>query len=153
MPLGCIDCQDNRTTCGPTMASACVWYTGQFPNFVNQANITCKVNVNDIFKLFGDQIDQIISDTNIKALNPRCLGYDTSDITLSKLQDIQNQNICEMKSQIADLQALALNPQIANQQITIDLKCLKPAAASCATAPDTYPLFAILNIIINKLCP
>lgn len=153
MSLGCIDCMDNRSTCGPTMSSACVWYTGQFPKFINKDNLTCRVNINDIFKLYGDKIDTIISETDVKSLNPRCLGYDTADITLSKLEDIQNRNICELKSSLTELTDVINNEDIGNKNITIDLKCLKSAAASCATGTDTYPLIAILNVIINKLCP
>jgi hypothetical protein len=151
--LGCIDCKDARSTCGTTLSSACVWYTGQLPKFINKSDVTCKVNINDIFKLYGDKIDAIIEDTNIKNLSPRCLGYDTSDITHSKLEDIQNQNICELKSTVSELSTLIDNFDIGNQEITIDLKCLKPNGLACQTAPDTYTLKSILNIIISKLCP
>ena len=151
--LGCIDCKDARNTCGPTMSSACVWYTGQFPLFVNQNDLTCKVNLNDAFKLYGDKIDAIIADTNISSLDPRCLGYDTSDITHKKLEDIQNREICTLKSTVAGLLTTVTNLNIGSEPITIDLKCLKPNGVPCEIAPDTYSLIAILNIIIAKLCP
>lgn len=151
--LGCIDCKDARTTCGPTMSSACVWYTGQFPAFINQDDLTCKINLNDVFKLYGDEIDRLKTDTDVKGLDPRCLGYDTSDITNAKLQDIQNREICTLKATVASLNTLVTNLDIGAETITIDLKCLKPDGLPCEVAPNTYSLISILNIIIAKLCP
>lgn len=153
MPLGCIDCRDNRNTCGPTMSSACIWYTGQFPVFVNQTDLNCTVNLNDVFKLYGDEIDLLVANTDVKNLDPRCLGYDTSDITNVKLQDIQNREICTLKSTVAELLTTVTNLNIGSEPITIDLKCLTPNGVACLVAPNTYSLISILNIIIAKLCP
>lgn len=152
MPLGCIDCKDNRSTCGQTMSSACVWYTGQFPKFINQDNITCKVNLNDLIKLHGDRIDKLIEDTDVKSLDPRCLGYDTSDITPKKLDDIQNAAICDLKEKVTHLLSEVDDLDIGSKLITIDLKCLAPNGAACEVAPNTYSLISILNILIDKLC-
>ena len=151
--LGCIDCKDNRHTCGPTMSSACVWYTGQFPKFINQDDLTCKVNLNDILKLYGDKIDAIIADTDISSLNPRCLGYDTSDITHVKLEDIQNAAICDLKTTVDVLNTTVTNLNIGSQLITIDLKCLSENAGPCEVGTNTYTLTSILNLIIAQICP
>lgn len=151
--LGCIDCKDSRHTCGTVMSSACVSYTGQFPKFVNQEDLACTSNINDIFKLFGDRMDVLIADTNMKTLNPRCLGFDVSDITPVKLADIQNIAICDLKTTVADLKNTVDNLNIGAELITIDLKCLAPNGAACEVAPNTYSLTSILNIIIDQLCP
>lgn len=153
MPLGCIDCRDARNTCGPTMSSACVWFTGSFSKFINQDDIDCRVNLNDMFKLYGDEIDALIADTNITSLDPRCLGYDTNSITHVKLEDIQNKNICDLKTTLTALVTEVQTLDIGALPVTVDLKCMKSANSACAVAPDTYPLVTILNIIINKLCP
>lgn len=153
MSIGCIDCKDSRSSCGTTMSSACVWFTGSFPKFINADDVQCTVNINDIFRWHGDAIDKLIDETDVKSLDPRCLGYDPSDITNKKLQDIQNLKICELKSTLDTLKLEVENSNIGTELITVDLKCMKPAASSCEVAPNTYSLISVLNVIIAKLCP
>lgn len=151
--MNCIDCNDQRHTCGSTISSSCVWYTGQYPNFITSQDISCKPNINDIFKLYGDKLNYLYDQSKINTLDKKGLGYDSNSITPLQLLQIYNTEITKLKQQVSDLQSIINNFDIGSKNLVIDLKCLSSDGAACATQTNTYSLQSILNVLINKNCP
>lgn len=149
--MPCIDCKDNRYTCGTTLSSSCVWFTGEYPSFITDDE-KCKPNINDIFKAYGTKLDFLVTQSNVKSLDKKCLGYDSNSITPLSLFQLYNNEICALKQKVSDLESLLTNLDIGSKTLVIDLKCLSSDGSACATTNNTYTLQSILNVLINKEC-
>lgn len=147
----CIDCKDSRDSCGTTLSSSCIWFSGEFPKFITPNDITCKPNINDVFKLYGNKLNYLVEQHDIKSLDKKCLGYDVNSITPLKLDQILINETCDLKTLTADLENQLDTFNIGEHEIVIDLQGLTPDGAACATAPNTYTLQSLLNIIFTKL--
>lgn len=147
----CFGCTDSRDTCGPTYSSSCIWYTGQLPKFIIADNKLCKANVNDVFKAYGDKLDFLNDQSNVKSLDKKTFGYDQANITPLALMQTFINKISTLESDVYNLKAALKDLNIGSLPITLDLGMLAPDASACEISPNTYPLQALLNIIINKL--
>ena len=151
--MSCFGCNDGRNTCGLTMSSSCVWYTGNLPQFLIDENKLCKANINDIFKSYGEKLDYLLDQSKVQTLDKKGLGYDAVNITPLELFQVYNTEISNLKLQVADLTSQLVNINVGNLPVTIDLKCLAPLGVACETSPNTYTLQSILNIIFSQFCP
>lgn len=137
-------------TCSVIQPSGCVLYTGTFPAFIDESALSCIPNLDDIFSKYGVAVDAINDSIDLSGVNKRCFSF-----TGSKVKDFAEETIekvCALETSLENLSALITGLNIGNHLITIDLKCLKPAASPCSQGTDTYSLLAILNILVNEIC-
>lgn len=141
-----------RYSCGSIIPSECVPYTGKKIKFLTDDNQPdCDANINDIFSLQSIAIDELKKATDISGLNKRCLDIPTGT-DLKRLAQIQIDKICGLDASLNALITQFGASSIGNQLITIDLDCLKTAAAPCMTATNTYTLISILNLFRSEIC-
>lgn len=148
----CTDCKDSKYNCGTVIPSTCVVYTGKLPKFFEKKELCSILNINDVFEQYGEKLDLLLEQNDVKTLDKKCLGYDPATITIKKLHQIEINEICGLKAKVETLEDLLANLNIGEQLLTIDLKCFKAENLPCQVENDVYTLLSILNIIITELC-
>lgn len=150
--LNCTDCKDSKNNCGTVIPSTCVIYTGKLPKFFEKKDVCSILNINDVFEQYGEKLDILLEQNDVKTLDKKCLGYDQATITIKKLHQIEINEICGLKAKVETLEDLLDNLNIGEQLINIDLKCFEAENLPCQVQNDVYTLISVLNIIISELC-
>lgn len=135
-------------TCGVPIPSGCVTFTGEIPSFITDA--PCAPSVDFILEQHADQIVALLDSTGLSGLNKGCFTF-----TGGKVKDFAQEaitKICVLETSVLALQAAVANLNIGAELITIDLDCLTPQAAPCASGTNTYTLLSVLNLLVAEIC-
>jgi hypothetical protein len=141
-----------KYTCGQILPSGCVIYTGEFPDFIDEEELDCDLNLDEVLKLHGEKIDLLLAGNDFTQLDKKCLDFTPATVTAKQLHQVEINKICDLADQLEDLEALLTGLNIGAQLITIDLDCLTPVASPCAQGVNTYTLLSILQIFRAEIC-
>lgn len=136
---------DNRQTCGLTLPTSCLPYTGYVSDSIKDL-IPCKPNANDIFKqlqILIDNLKKTLGDNT--QLDKKCVDFVTSVGTQQEL----NQELIDQICSIKDALGLLDTSDSDNIMIEMNLGCLQEAGC----APKTeYSVKEILTKLVTNYC-
>lgn len=141
-----------KYTCGVPIASGCITYTAELPNFIPSDSVSCDANLDEILEKYGDKIDEILENSDLTDLFPGCFTFNPETVKTKELHQIELTELCNHKSRITALEGDLNSLDIGSKSITIDLGCLASAASPCQQSPNTYSLLSILLTLVNKVC-
>ena len=141
-----------KYTCGQILPSGCIIYSGDFPQFIDEQSLECDLNLDEILKLHGEKIDQLLSSNDFTGLDEKCLDFNPSTIDAKTLHQLEINKICDLDTTLSSLVSTVENLNIGSKLITIDLACLTPVASPCSQGTNTYTLLSILQIFKNEIC-
>lgn len=147
-----MNCTDTRNTCGNSIPSACVPFTGEKPSFITEENFPCDVNLDDVIAQFASNIQTVLDSINLKLLNKRCLDFDPTEVTVKELHQVEIDALCAVKAQLESLQTSFDSLNVATKLITLDLQCLTPVNNPCSLNTNSYTLYYILNKLVTEVC-
>ena len=139
--------KDNRGSCGTTLPSTCVGYTGGILTSFDMSSLPNNPNINDIFKSLDTLIKTINTSINTTGYDKMCLGNNVSceHLTIRQILDLITQQFCLLKSKVDVLQQKVDN--IPNTIVSIDLSCL-----SDKCAPTDITIQNVLQELVNEIC-
>ena len=139
-----------KYTCGVSLPSACVFFTGDFPSFISEDAVSCDANLDEILSKYGVEVEKLIDTTDLSALNKGSYVF-----TSGKVKDFAQETVekvSELEALLTSLQTSIQTLNVGAQLVTVDLKCLKPVASPCEVSGDTYSMLSVLNILVNEIC-
>lgn len=143
------NCLDKRNTCGTTVASACVPYTGPELDNVDYDTLPCNPNINDIVEDLDGVITSIKTAINIEGLELKCLeDCNCGDLTIKETFQIIINKLCEIVDRVKSLEDQMAN--ISTTKFTVDLSCFANPCFNSAT--NEYSLLEIINLLLTELC-
>ena len=139
---------DNRTTCGTTMASSCVFYTGVIPSIVNESSLPFIPNIDDIIISISNTVKDLKSYTSLIGLEKKCLdscncGEENSHLNI--LQSMLN-TLCDISTRLEALE----KQDILAKKINIDLGCFNSPCINNST--NEHTLLEIIALFSNEIC-
>lgn len=146
-----INCNDPRKNCGSIVPSSCVPFTGPKPDFVADIDFPCDVNVTDIITLADAQIDKLTTDSDLTALNARCLTFTPAIVTPKALHQVEIDKICALDASVTTLQTTLADLNIGTELVTVDLGAMSPLSNPCSVNANQYTLFYVLQAFANEL--
>lgn len=142
----------NKYSCGNLIPSSCVPYTGGNLSFLTSDHQpACDANIDDVFTSIGHAIDTLQKAVDVSLHTFPC-GTLSSPKTAAKVLQDHSDKICALSASLAALQQIVAGENIANELVTIDLKCLASAASPCQVSTNTYSLISILNLLVTQIC-
>lgn len=139
-----------KYTCGVSLPSACVFFTGEFPSFIPADSVSCDANLDEILSKYGVEIEKLIDTTDLSGLDKGSYTF-----TSGKVKDFAQETvdkIGDLETLLTSLQTSVQTLDVGAQLVTIDLKCLKPVASPCEVSNNTYSVLSVLNILVNEIC-
>jgi hypothetical protein len=142
--------KDNRGSCGTTVMSSCVPYTGEndFKSF-DLDNLPCNPNINDIIKEL-DSIIKILQDaTSVADVKLECFDdCICSDLTIKELFELLIKNLCSVIDRVKTLEESYQN--IGLSTFNVDLSCFNSPCFNNDNSSHT--LLEIVTLLINEIC-
>jgi hypothetical protein len=148
MNVNC-NCSDGRYNCGPTVASACVNYTGGKLNSLIFSAVPCSPNLNDIIHGLDNVLFSIETQLNLTNLQPCKLIFDPSTIQVNQLFQLILNRLAKLEERITCLEKDFKNFSIFTETINLDLSGLY-GGVSCNTT-NTYTVGQLLSILVTQL--
>jgi hypothetical protein len=145
-----VNCNDGRFNCGPTIASACVNYTGQPLKTVLLTSLSCTPNINDILYQLDSVIFSIKQGLDLTHLKPCKIDFNPEKIQINQLFQIIIDRLSDIQTQLTCLQKDVKSSNILNETINIDLSCLF-GGTSCNTT-NTYTVATLLSTLVTQIC-
>lgn len=145
------NCNDPRKNCGQIVPSSCVPYTGTKPDFLDEDDFPCDVNITDIVQETTDKIDEMLSDIDLIELDEQCLDFDPATVKIKELHQIEIDKICALDAQVTTLQETLDDLDIGAEIVTIDLGNMTPAPNPCNPGTSDYTLDYILQSFADTL--
>lgn len=115
-------------------------------------DIPCDQNLNEVIYQIDAKLKTLIDDSNFTTLDNKTVNFDPAtasniDILQALINDVDanNGDIITLIDELGNL-------DISTKEIVIDLDCLTPDAAPCATGINTYTLLTILSLFKNEIC-
>lgn len=140
-------------TCGDIFPTGCVLVTAKLPDFFNTDDtFPCNGMLDDYLEKTGDKIDDILSDTDLTGLDPKCFSFNPSNVTIKELHQEQIDKICDNEAKVTSLESIISTFNVGNKLLEIELGCLAPLADPCEIAPDTYTLISVLLTLKSEIC-
>lgn len=150
--MSLINC-NRSNTCGPLISSSCVDYNGPLDDTViKEDDLCCNPSIDDVFVLISKKIENILDKIDLSDFNKNCLIFDKNTQDPKELWQEQTDVLCTVKSDLASLKTKVDGLNASNLNVTIDLGCLTSEASLCVTSPNTYTIYAILNLFKNEIC-
>lgn len=141
---------------GVIIPSGSVLYSGAdlqiLQNSIPSVVFPCNGNLNQVLNLFDQAINNLLVQNNLTQLVPGPLGFNPATITINGLHQIEVTAINALNGEMSTLQTLFADLTATNLPIDINLQCLAPAASPCISGIDTYPLIAVLNVMVSEIC-
>jgi hypothetical protein len=135
-------------TCGVPLPSGCVLYTGDIPSFITDA--PCDASLDFILEQHAEQIETILASIDLSDLTKGCFTFTGTTVKAFAQETITK--VCVLETSVLALESAIDNLNIGSELITIDLQCLTPLAAPCASAVNTYTLLSVLNLLVSEIC-
>jgi hypothetical protein len=140
---------DNRGTCAIKSPSSCIDYTGGNLLSINNDNIPCDPNINDIFSELDGVIKSLKDSLDLTNLNKECLNFDSTSIKSNELFQLIINKLCGIDASLIAVKEIVNSLKIEDVKLTVDLKCL--SGNSC-TSEVSNDISTILSIIISEIC-
>jgi hypothetical protein len=138
---------DNRNTCGETLPSSCIPYTGYVSDTIKNL-LPCRPNINDVVKNLQILIDDVKAKLGDNTtLDETCLDFDPATATQKAINQELITELCTIKTQVENLIDGTIDPDLIN--VAISLLCLEDPACEVA---ETYTLTDILNKLVTNYC-
>lgn len=140
-------CIDNRDTCGTITMSSCVPYTGPELTSIDNENLPCNPNINDIVKELDSVVKDIQTAIDITDLDKQCLEEcNCNDNTIKDVFELIIKKLCEVIERVKTLEAV----DISATKFRVDLQCFDNP---CFNASDSeYSLLEIISLLLTELC-
>jgi hypothetical protein len=140
-------CIDNRDTCGTITMSSCVPYTGEDLTSIDNENLPCNPNINDIVKEIDIVIKDIQTAINVTDLDLSCLdSCICKDLSIKELFELLKTKLCELTDRVKILEAV----DISTTKFKVDLQCFNNP---CFNSSDNeYSLLEIISLLLTELC-
>lgn len=141
-----------KPTCGNILPSGCVPFTGDaLTSLPAGQELDCDAGVNDVIKALDLAIKALQNASDISTLTNGSVTLPTPKTLVGSLQVIGDK-VSLLSTGLSALQTAVESQLIANELVTIDLKCLAAAAAPCQVSTNTYTLIAVLNALVAEVC-
>jgi hypothetical protein len=144
------NCNDGRFNCGPTIASACVNYTGGKLNTLPLLSVPCSPNLNDIIHGIDNVLYSIKLQLDLTKLEPCKFLFDPATIQVNQLFQLILNSLAKIQEQLTCLQKDFKGFSILTETLNIDLSCLF-GGVSCNTT-STYTVAQIISTLVTQLC-
>lgn len=140
---------DNRKSCGSTVNSSCVPYTGQDLKSFDKENLPCNPNINDIIKEIDAIVKLLQTATDVKGVSVSCIDDCVcKDLTIKELFELLIKTLCELTDKVKQLETTQSN--IGLSTFNVDLSCFNNPCFNSTNSSHT--LIEIIMLLINEIC-
>jgi len=141
---------------GTAIPSGSILYTGPvlafLANSTNPITFPCNGNINQVFNLFDQAVNNLLIQNNLTAITPGNLVFNPATIQINQLHQIEINAINALQAQYNSLSTMFNTLNIGDLDITINMQCLTSITAPCESAASVYPLIAVLNSMLSEIC-
>jgi hypothetical protein len=141
---------------GTSIPSGSILYTGPVLEFLsnstNPVAFPCNGNINQIFNLFDQAVNNLLVQNNLTTLEPGDLVFNPATIQVNQLHQVEINAINALQAQYTSLSTMFNDLNVGNLDITINMQCLTSITAPCESAAGVYPLIAVLNSMLSEIC-
>lgn len=143
--MSCNEYKDNRNTCGETLPSSCVPYTGYISDDIKK-ELQCKPNINDILKsvqVILEELDKKLGDNSKLSLT--CLSDKIdSEFSQEALNQLFADTLCELKEYINNNTL-----DISTATLAINILCLNDPTCE---PKENYTVKELFTKFISGYC-
>lgn len=141
---------------GTAIPSGSILYTGTvlafLSNSTNPITFPCNGNINQVFNLFDQAVNNLLVQNNLTALTPGDLVFNPAIIQVNELHQVEINAINALQGQYEALSTMFNDLNVGNLDITINMQCLSSISAPCESGTNVYPLIAVLNSMLSEIC-
>lgn len=141
-------CNDKRDTCGTIVSSSCVPYTGEIPSIIDEDNLPCIPNINDVILEMSDVIKEIKDYTSLTGINTLCLDDCNCDEDNSHLIILQGilTKLCDLIDRVKALE----EANVLATKFNINLSCFNSPCIN--NSSNEHSLLDIISLFASELC-
>jgi hypothetical protein len=141
---------------GTAIPSGSILYTGDvlafLSNSTNPITFPCNGNINQVFNLFDQAVNNLLVQNNLTDLTPGDLVFTPATIQINQLHQVEINAINALQAQYTSLSTMFNELNVGNLDLTINMQCLAGVTAPCETVPGVYPLISVLNSMLSEIC-
>lgn len=142
-------CKDNRDTCAQVVYSSCVRYSGEVNEIIDEDQLGCPPNINDVIEQLLEVVKTIKENTDIKEVDSSCLSdcptCDAKD-THKDLFEYIIKALCSITDRLKTVEEI----DIMSTKFNVNLSCFNNPCIN--NSNNEHTLIEVISLFANELC-